>query len=784
MRLFFRIIFTILFLFSLLLGAYAQSKQVIIGLDESISMSSSWDELNYTLQTIIALIDENDELIIVTGAASSVMNINTKNKAGEVSKWYSRQKNGKSGESLVIAEASRLIKNNQSKESLLILIGDGRWSATGPVCMELVNTIKSHKKRSKVIFFKIGDSSESGFEMDMKNALHSLDKNKIYTRYGDERALKENLNKLANIIVEGKDGNIKPDFNGGSIKFKTLFPLKKVLVLVQNANCSFTNINPGFDLKPPINITNLNVGGNLEARCYEIKATGGSVINLGKEIVLNCSNSSCCSSSNNIKIIPIVALDMLNEVEGNFIESNPVKRVYTLCDKETEITINSFLINKNGKKIKLSGLKDLKIKVNNGQNLKELTFSNDKASGVVPLVGSKTIVSVESSYDGYFQKKAEFTFVRKKCPLKLDVSLTGDFKNTDEANKTYELCASVNQVNFESSILDDNGQMKPFTDFKTVDIYIKVNGKKTALSKTGNKGIGTLELSSGETKAKLVLEVNGSAIFETGIYTFRHVRCKPEKDKTVLKIEPSPIMEFVKDGKCINDVKIRKADGTVIDHKKYTFEVTGVPSEFNVSIDASGESLDICFKKNSYFICDCFVRHGDFGGFIVATPIDENMIRVDKEWTFSLVQENSFFVRCKSCLIALLTLGILAWYIYGIWVKPRFHTSARFEIEEVDQTAIYAPPNKKPRKKLPTTFLNRYLVPYSAESNVIDGMKFKATRNKSTIYLVKESLSEKLSKNGEPVNPKSRKDLKIFRNNTLEHQKRQNITKIYTLKVK
>ena len=147
-------------------------------------------------------------------------------------------------------------------------------------------------------------------------------------------------------------------------------------------------------------------------------------------------------------------------------------------------------------------------------------------------------------------------------------------------------------------------------------------------------------------------------------------------------------------------------------------------------------------------------------------------------------KEGSFLVRCKTCLIIALILGIIFWYIYGIWTKPRFHSSARFETVKEDKTHIYTPASKLGRKKLPTSFFNRYLIPYIPETKIIDGMKFKATRNKSTIFLAKESLNEKLSKGGEPTNPKSKRDLKIFRNNTLEYEKRQNITIIYTLKVK
>ena len=304
MNLFFKATLIFLLFISAVTFVSAQGRQVIIGLDESGSMSSSSDELNYALQTIISLIDEKDELTIITGGASKVLKINTKNKINEVKAWYRRPQNGNNSESLVIKKATELIRRDQTKESLLIFIGDGQWAGTGPLCTDLAQAINTHKKRSRVIFLKIGYPADSYFETELKSSGTLYEK--IYSAYGDETTLKLNLNELANIIVEGKDGNVKPSFSSGTTKFTPVFPLKKVIVLMQNSSCTITNLNSGFELKGPIEITNMGVGGNLEATCYEIKAKGGSVINAGEEIIFDCLSSSCCNASNkNLKIIPI-----------------------------------------------------------------------------------------------------------------------------------------------------------------------------------------------------------------------------------------------------------------------------------------------------------------------------------------------------------------------------------------------------------------------------------------------------------------------------------------------
>ena len=64
------------------------------------------------------------------------------------------------------------------------------------------------------------------------------------------------------------------------------------------------------------------------------------------------------------------------------------------------------MVNKNGKKIKLDGIKGLKIQADNGSGIQKLSISGNEASGTIKLTGSTTYVTVESIYDGYFQKKS------------------------------------------------------------------------------------------------------------------------------------------------------------------------------------------------------------------------------------------------------------------------------------------------------------------------------------------------------------------------------------------
>ncbi|MCB0631946.1 MAG: hypothetical protein KDD15_19505, partial [Lewinella sp.] len=743
-------------------------------------MNDSWDELNYALQTIIALIDEKDELIIVTGGGRDVMRINTRKKNAEVGKWHRRLRRENDNEYLVIPKANDLIRSTPDKETLLIFIGDGIWDNSGGPGSDLTRIYEAQKPR--IIFFKIGDSATTQLEHAL-SGIPTLEV--IFTPSGNSTQLKNNLKELAHKIVEGKEGNVKMDAAAGRVTFKPIFPLKKVIVLLQDTDCSVDRVNSGYDLEGPIDITNVGVYGSLTGKCYEVKSRSGSVIDIGKEVVLECSSSSCCDSRSHLTLIPIVALNLENKVEGNFITFDTVKHEYELCDKETEVLLRSSLVDMNDKRINLGGAGGLRITADNGSAVQPLKISGNEATGTIQLTGPVTYVTIESSYDGYFQKKSKIlTFTRKECPLELDVEVLpeNEISRRDEPSRIYDVCPEVKKIAFSAGIKDDSGHTKAFSDFRSVEIYLVSGGKRTVLSKSGDVATGDLELESGDTEATVVLEADGQK-YETAAYTFRRIPCGPEKDNTTLVIETAPVMEFSEEGRCAEQVKIMRADGTEIDYRRYDFEVTGVPFEFKVRIDSSGNDLKICFEKNP-LLCDCFIRHGTYGGKIIARPKNPGLIPVEKEWTFTLEKEGNFWVRCKTCLIAALMFGLLVWYLYGIWTKPRFHRTARFDVMEEDKTAIYATPNKRPRKWLKTTFFNRYIVPYVPESKMVDGMKFKASPNKTMVYLAKESVSEKLSKNGEPLNTRSKRDIAIYRNAKLELEKRQNITVIYTFKVK
>lgn len=240
--------------------------------------------------------------------------------------------------------------------------------------------------------------------------------------------------------------------------------------------------------------------------------------------------------------------------------------------------------------------------------------------------------------------------------------------------------------------------------------------------------------------------------------------------------------QFVNYEFCVTMSYIDLGSNTVIAPSNYNLEVEGLPSMIKCSIDSSGNAFFVCFSKRE-LLCNCFVPLGAVKGKMVAVPKTKTITPAHRDFYFKIVNNPDFVERCWSCFIAFLILLTLIVYLYGVITKPRFDSTAKFEVHEEDKLAVYAPNNQLPRKKLATGFVTRYLIPFIPESKMVDGMKIIAGTSKTTVLIAKESLSERMSKNGEPLNPKSKKDIKVFKNNTIEIEKSSVKHWVYTYMV-
>ena len=198
-----------------------------------------------------------------------------------------------------------------------------------------------------------------------------------------------------------------------------------------------------------------------------------------------------------------------------------------------------------------------------------------------------------------------------------------------------------------------------------------------------------------------------------------------------------PYFEFIRNKHCVGITYT--INESIVSPGNYSLKVKGLPFGINCSIDSSGNSFKVCFGKSDW-ICDCLIPLENVSGSFVAVPKTRAVESTVRDWEFEIIKEGSWIQRCKNCIFWFIVILLLLIYAYGIINKDRFEGTAKFEVSEIDRMAIYAPPNKRPRKKLPTGFILRFLVPFKVESKIVDGMKFIATPSKSTILIAKESL--------------------------------------------
>ena len=179
------------------------------------------------------------------------------------------------------------------------------------------------------------------------------------------------------------------------------------------------------------------------------------------------------------------------------------------------------------------------------------------------------------------------------------------------------------------------------------------------------------------------------------------------------------------------------------------------------------------------------VRHGTFEGTIKAFPKDKNLSVVHKKWRFTVTKESNFFIRCKTCLLIAIGLGILLWYLYGVWTKPRFHRSARFHLIEEDRNRRYGSNPEDEYWLKTSSFIQRYLVPYIPEKKIIgdDNLLIIASERKDVVYLSRKSFGDKMKVNGTKVEEDAQQDEAIGENDTIRINKRNTVSVKYTFQI-
>lgn len=768
-RLFFNIVIY-LFIGLQSITLFSQNRDIIIALDESGSMvGDSWEALKYSLQLSSVLLNKEDNITIVRDirSGSDYYKISLLNKNKAVLNLRGIRISGGVDHQRTIEKTADILNKFKNREKIVVYINDGDdvWSSVN--CLSLPKVYAKINSRHYYFFLK-NPYTKYEFLKSIKS-IPLIEE--ISSNPSDVNDLFKQYQNLAKRIVGADLGSLPLSFSNNKVKFTTEVPVTKFLI-VNQATGSLSSVGELEKINSSLSLTKSNkieiYSNRIAGKYYDISEKSNTVIPIGTEIELEFDKSI---DKTKIIILPITTLELKYEVEGNILEHDKETGSYTVCDSEKEIEIKAFLVDKLKNKVDLSKLVGLNISLKDATSNYKMTKSLDQATYKYSLKSEESFLTVEAAFRGYFQKNSEaIKIIKKKCPLKLEIKVNGVFKDTDENTKTYKLCTEQTDVDVVAKILDDKNLQKKLSEVKDGKIVATVNGKDQELAIKGDLADDKIELKDATTKIKFKIVSGSGIVFESEEYTFIRETCGPIKDNSVLDLGKIPMMTFTRDGHCMQVyMKIFNGrDSFIVEPNKYTLSITDVPRGLKVEIDTLGKFFNICFTKSPY-LCDCFIAPGTFSGKIIATPKEDNLAPVEKVWKMTLEKEESFWVRCKGCIIMSLILGFVIWYLYGIWTKPRFRVGAKLEYLIFRSSNLEIKPDKRV-KYLRTSFGSRYLIPYLPEKYTYEGVIFIAT-NSSSIEVDKESITEHFLLNGLRLKNKDKKldkNAKMTNNSTMK----------------
>ncbi len=567
---------------------------MIIILDESHSMDGDkWESVRYAMQLVTALLDESDQFYIVRQDGTFIRPVSLLQKQKSINDIIAFKQALVSPHDPVIQHAVDQMKKNPGRKKILLFYGDGDWEYNQERIHKSCSDLIAHYNAFKpeLYFLKVEDRPDyigqpSSFEQKLRSlALFDA----IPTNPKVPKELTTNLQNISKKIADADKGSAEFTLSRSTLSFDVKFPLKKLLVIYQKETADalpdvqITTVQSNQDIEIS---KKLNMESNiLKGKYFELKEKGGGLIKEGQSVQIELDKNV---NKEYVFVIPVVAAKLGTRFNSPFESADSVNNEYVVCEATQFVDISAFLTDPSGNQ-SLS-MQGVKVSATNGSKTFSFNNGDKEATGSIALLGDTTYISVEASYQGYFQQKDRIFTVIKK-------------------------------------------------------------------------------------------------------------RCRPIVDTSVIDLGKIPFFEFLRNKHC--GVITYMINDDVVSPGNYSLKVTGMPTGITCSVDSTGNSFLVCFKKSKW-VCDCMVPTGYITGSFEAVPKNKAVVSTIKPWTFEIVKEGTFLQRCKKCILWLLLFILLSVYLYGVIKKPRFDSTAKFEIVELDKTAIYAPPNKKPRKKLPT----------------------------------------------------------------------------------
>lgn len=520
----------VMILFLICLTTISFSKNIFVVYDDSKSMNKDDRSVyaNYAMQTLISLLEMEDNLVItkmsdVDNQFRNKLVIDLKNIPGEIE--YFREKINpksnvtpyKSVESMIDYIGKIDVENDTN---WLIIISDGYFEDGKDIPeLEKINEkIKAVVKSKKIkpIFLLIGSNEEElntyerqkGIEI-WKEIFGRGEYPKIYKSIG-KKDIVDKMNEIAQLLTNkstptGKNYKIE----GNKIVFSPLFPLNKIILLDQDGGKEnkIARITVGNNelenvkiYSPKKKVKNLNLSGNI----IHIDSQNNDLLNKG-QLVIEFKDKV----PENIQLYPEVAgrfnVTLYDETD------NEIKDRFNSIEEGTNVKVVGKIENIKTKE-PLEYIEGTMVVINYGGEKVQLKYNKDTHNYEANLTVLKDKKSIDAiaEYEGYFYYQSDIYIIEgtPKKEIVLPQKQVVIEPPKVETPKVYTLYIEKNLKEEKLSqqeiknlrieiILKLNDEYLTNEDFKSFDIDFDsdLNGK---LEKKDNKWIFTPEVYEGK----------------------------------------------------------------------------------------------------------------------------------------------------------------------------------------------------------------------------------------------------------------------------------------------
>lgn len=517
-------------LFLAYLTTISFSKNIFVVYDDSKSMNKDNRSVyaNYAMQTLISLLEPEDNLVItkmsdVDNQFRNKLVIDLKDIPTEIE--YFREKINpksnvtpyKSVESMIDYIGKMDIENDTN---WLIVISDGYFE-DGKDIPDLENIrekikIVVNNKKIKPIFLLIGSNenelntyeSQKGIEI-WKEIFGRGEYPKIYKSIG-KKDIVDKMNEIAQLLTNKSTPTEKNyKIEGNKIVFSPLFPLNKIILLDQDGGREnkISKITVGDNelenvkiYSPKKSVKNLNLSGNI----IHIDSQNNDLLNKG-QLIIEFKDKV----PENIQLYP--------EVAGRFIvtlydeEGNEIKDRFNSIEEGTEVKVVGKIENIKTKE-PLEYIDGTIVVINYGGEKIQLNYNEKTHNYEAKLVVLKDKKSIDAiaEYEGYFYYQSDIYIIegtpKKEVilppkpvviePPKVEIPKVYTLhieKNLKEEELSQE---EIKNLNIEI-VLKLNDEYLTDEDFETFDIDFdsELDGK---LEEKNNRWIFTPEVYKGK----------------------------------------------------------------------------------------------------------------------------------------------------------------------------------------------------------------------------------------------------------------------------------------------